>query len=334
MAKAQSGRGHTDIPHEIAERMAITDFCASETRCIWVLFRKSWGWHKKTAIIKLSEWQKRTELKRQHIWRALARLELRQIITKIGSNEYAFQKDYEKWLPPIKDFGTKNGTTYFSTKIGTCYTKIGTRCTKIGSNEFIKAVGDKGKRVRKETLKRNFLKETKPSCRKLEISDELLGICDNLRRKMDALILRNKPDYRFRGGVNRPDKWTRELGRMIERDGRSPERIGEVMEWALNHPFWRANILSPHKLRMQFDALELRMGSRKSGIAPKDWLLLATARSRLEKSCSREAILSELEKFDVRLHNELRKFLDKTYPQGHSYYLAKEEYEKRHDKGS
>ena len=255
MVSPQAEDGHIDIAHQIAERMAETDFCSSEARCIWVIWRKTWGWHKKTARIDLSEWERRTKLKKPHIWRALARLELRQIITKNGKNEYAFQKDYDKWLPPIKDFFTKNGNAYFVTKIGMCYTKIGNDVTKIGKNEFSKVARDKRKRIPKETLKRNSLKETKPSCRNLEI-------CDKLRKKMEALILRNKPDYRFRGGKDRESKWNDEFRLIIQQDKRKPDRIAEVMEWALNNPFWRANILSPHKLRIQFDALELRMAEK------------------------------------------------------------------------
>lgn len=95
-------------------------------------------------------------------------------------------------------------------------------------------------------------KKRKPSCPNF-------SVWDKLRKKMEALILRNKPDYRFRGGKDRESKWNDEFRLMIEQDKRKPDRIAEVMEWALNNPFWRANILSPHKLRIQFDALELRM---------------------------------------------------------------------------
>lgn len=47
---------------------------------------------------------------------------------------------------------------------------------------------------------------------------------------------------------------------MIRVDGRSPERIAEVIRWATRDSFWSKNILSTAKLREKFDALVMKMG--------------------------------------------------------------------------
>jgi len=54
--------------------------------------------------------------------------------------------------------------------------------------------------------------------------------------------------------------WARHVDLMIRVDGRSPERIEQVIRWATRDSFWSRNILSTAKLRQQFDALVMKMG--------------------------------------------------------------------------
>jgi len=54
--------------------------------------------------------------------------------------------------------------------------------------------------------------------------------------------------------------WARHVDLMIRIDKRSPERIEQVIRWAARDPFWSKNILSAGKLRLQFDALVIKMG--------------------------------------------------------------------------
>lgn len=54
------------------------------------------------------------------------------------------------------------------------------------------------------------------------------------------------------------ESWANEIRLMRERDNRAPREIGELFLWANNDPFWRSNILSPSKLRAQWDKLKLQ----------------------------------------------------------------------------
>lgn len=54
--------------------------------------------------------------------------------------------------------------------------------------------------------------------------------------------------------------WANDIRLMRERDGRDHRTIAELFAWANAHEFWRANILSPAKLRTQWPTLE---GQRK-----------------------------------------------------------------------
>jgi hypothetical protein len=75
-------------------------------------------------------------------------------------------------------------------------------------------------------------------------------------------IFRYKPDYKpiKEGDLNR---WAKTADLMIRSDGRTPERIAEVIRWVQHDEFNRAAVLSMGKLRKRFDELETR--SRQKG---------------------------------------------------------------------
>lgn len=50
--------------------------------------------------------------------------------------------------------------------------------------------------------------------------------------------------------------WATEVDRMIRLDNRDPQEAANLMTWAQNDHFWRANILSMGKFRKQYDKLK------------------------------------------------------------------------------
>ena len=98
--------GYTPIANEIVEALAKTNLSAYEIRILWVIWRKTYGWHKKEDQISVTQFQKATELHRRHVQRTIKRLIERNIIASKGYNRitsYQFQKDYTKW----KDIASK-----------------------------------------------------------------------------------------------------------------------------------------------------------------------------------------------------------------------------------
>lgn len=51
------------------------------------------------------------------------------------------------------------------------------------------------------------------------------------------------------------EKWANDIRLIRERDNRSEKQIEYLINWTQSHEFWNANILSPAKLRKQFDTL-------------------------------------------------------------------------------
>lgn len=55
-------------------------------------------------------------------------------------------------------------------------------------------------------------------------------------------------------------RWCREIRLLRERDHRTRREICQLFAWANNDRFWQTNILSPGKLRQQWDTLVLKRG--------------------------------------------------------------------------
>jgi phage replication O-like protein O len=120
MVNPQVEAGHTRLANEILEALCRINLSAYETRTLFALWRKTYGWQKKEDSISVTQFQKLTGLKRQHQSRALKELETRKIVTRIGDgfiNTYRFNKDYTTWKTITKrGDDKKNGETV--TRIG------------------------------------------------------------------------------------------------------------------------------------------------------------------------------------------------------------------------
>jgi hypothetical protein len=59
--------------------------------------------------------------------------------------------------------------------------------------------------------------------------------------------------------------WANDVRLMRESDKRTHREICELFGWAQDDSFWRANILSPSKLRSKWDQLNIRRGAPQKG---------------------------------------------------------------------
>ncbi len=127
MANPQKENGHIEIATEIIEALCGYRLSGEEWQILWVILRKTWGWHKKEDWIPLSQFVELTGLKKPHIIRSINKLIEKGIVTKIGNENgkiYGFNKDYDTWkVLPKKVIVAKKGNTI--TKIGNDVAKIG-----------------------------------------------------------------------------------------------------------------------------------------------------------------------------------------------------------------
>lgn len=54
------------------------------------------------------------------------------------------------------------------------------------------------------------------------------------------------------------EKWLTDMDRLMRLDGRERALVEDVIRWCQQDSFWRANIMSPMKLRQKFDQLRLQ----------------------------------------------------------------------------
>ena len=97
--------------------------------------------------------------------------------------------------------------------------------------------------------------EEREECKKKRIfSSELSEF--RLATLLFELIRQHNPEHKT------PDlqAWAKHVDLMMRVDGRTPERIEQVIRWSQSDSFWSRNILSTAKLREKFDALVMKMG--------------------------------------------------------------------------
>ena len=63
--------------------------------------------------------------------------------------------------------------------------------------------------------------------------------------------------------------WAEPIRLMIERDNRTHSEIYQLWQWVQSDSFWRANILSPAKLRDKFNDLQIRQNQSTGNIHGK-----------------------------------------------------------------
>ena len=106
MANPQRENGHVDIANEIMEALAGIRISGEEWQCLCVIFRKTYGWHKKEDWISLSQFNLLTKLKKPNILRATRKLSLKKVVIIKNDNrhkpKYKFNKNYEQWKPLSK----------------------------------------------------------------------------------------------------------------------------------------------------------------------------------------------------------------------------------------
>ena len=102
--------GFTPIANDIMDALARTRFSGYERSVLDFLFRKTYGWSKKSDLISLSQFVEATLIAKPHVVRTIKRLVQRNIIhrtvTQIGNDSlvrYEFNKHFGTWkaLPKL-----------------------------------------------------------------------------------------------------------------------------------------------------------------------------------------------------------------------------------------
>ena len=106
MASPQLENGYTSIANKTIEALARIRISGEEMQVLWVILRKTYGWHKKEDEIPLSQFALMTGVKKPNIIRAIKKLLSKKIIVIKNDNgnplKYRFNKDFDAWKPLSK----------------------------------------------------------------------------------------------------------------------------------------------------------------------------------------------------------------------------------------
>lgn len=102
MANPQKENGFVSIATELVEAFARSELTQNESKILWVIIRKTYGWNKKFDTISLSFFENAACLPHWSVERALKGLLKKRLIIKNKINsrtvEYGIQKDYGQWI--------------------------------------------------------------------------------------------------------------------------------------------------------------------------------------------------------------------------------------------
>lgn len=101
MFKARVQSGFTQVPNSILEALCKVNLSKYEWRVLLFILRKTYGYHKQSDRIPLSQFSEGTSLDRRHVHRALKGLLSKRMVIREGIRRegiaYAIQPECRRW---------------------------------------------------------------------------------------------------------------------------------------------------------------------------------------------------------------------------------------------
>ncbi len=151
MASPQAENGHLDLAHELTEQLCRSPLSGSEIRVCLFILRKTWGWHKKSDCISITQIQQGTNLSRPTVCETLNKLVSKRLLFKSDNghiNSYTFNKDYQQWIVIERQLGGYKASASKE------------KATRLVSKRQLKVVS---KRQPTKETKETYTKETIPT---------------------------------------------------------------------------------------------------------------------------------------------------------------------------
>lgn len=245
MANPQLEEGFTRIANSILDALARTKLNGSQRRIIDVIIRNTYGYRKKIAMLSDSYISKITGMHPKQINREINSLVAMGIVVVESKGDYnsprriGLNKYFDNW--------TCNKTVGCSENVNT--NEIVDRTT----NDLVDGVPTDSLPI-KENNKENIKKDIHH--RKSFTSDSTeMRLVKHLLEKIKT----NNAKFK------EPNKqtWCKDIELMLKKDGRSPEEVEQVIDYAQQDEFWKCNILSAYSLRKQFDRLYIQSQAKQ-----------------------------------------------------------------------
>lgn len=180
---------------------------------------------------------------------------------------------YNKGNSQETHYNIVNYCIYQSTENGESNSKVTV------NGEVSKQQTDTNNNVKNYKNEKNVKKEVinHPVKLKFDVESIQYKLADYLRK----WILKNNESARVPDTIEKMQKWAVVIDRMIRIDKRNQEEIKAMIEFSQKHHFWFKNILSPSKLREQFDRLSLENKQAPKKDMPKGIDQLQAIRNKM-----------------------------------------------------
>jgi hypothetical protein len=100
------------------------------------------------------------------------------------------------------------------------------------------------------TTKEKKLKEKKNDLRPKQVYDEE-SVPYKLAKYLHDAIKKNLPEHK----EPNMQAWAEDMRKIVELDQRDPKQVAKVIKWVQSDTFWWKNVMSPAKLRKQYEVL-------------------------------------------------------------------------------
>lgn len=256
----------TQLPDSLIDSYQLNPY---ELACAVFISRKTMGWGKRTDGIAYSQFVDALSMSRNTVIKSVKKLVNLGIIDVVktvknngsaGYNFYSFSDDFinKSNAPHLGgsagdalggSAGDALGVVQEMHPQDKPINKIKSSCpNKVGTQEGAQADAD------------GFAPDTEVADSSVKTKSPKKKACDDGENIRLAKMMYGRLDL-IRPGMKQPNlkSWAEVFRKMRALDGRTPEEIREVFVWANGDEFWQSNILSPDKLRKQFDQLAIKM---------------------------------------------------------------------------
>ncbi len=258
MTGPQLADGYTRIANTILEQMAKVKLSPTQYRILFIVWRYTYGFQRKSHQLSLSFLAKATGCDRRQIQREVKRMLELKILIEIDDGKKTRTLQFNKQIEDWDGGETVNGKTVNGEidNDETIDSAVG-ETVNGGVGETVNSTG--GETVNQERKKERSLKK--------ELKEKVANKFDDnstpyqLAKHLRDEILKKDSNTKVPKNLQ---KWALSADRMLRLDDRDPAEAMQLMTWAQEDNFWNANILSMDKFRKQYDRLKRASQNDKS----------------------------------------------------------------------
>lgn len=249
MASPQKENGFTPIANELLEAIFSAKLNSTQLKIVLLILRYTYGFSRKEHKFSLNFIARGIGVSRRYVSNELKTLIAANLITIVREHTdtearvLSLNKNYDTWnLDRTTQQQVKSSST-------------GEEQDNTTGEELFYTTDEELFTQERKYLKKNLKK--KRSSLKIYSGDSPEM---KLAEKLKGYILANNPRAKV---TNDLQKWAAEFDRILRLDKRPFDEVCAVIEFSQTDSFWMANILSPGKLRKQYDTLFMQSQRNK-----------------------------------------------------------------------